>query len=373
MNPMVCAFRGKSRNQGGDVSYDLFSNKRKTQAFNIALHTASPQSLAKDRNLWYGCRACGVVSYAVSKVGFCGPFTCLEDVRMQDKGFLPRPMLDLTFKALFGRETNKNLLLSLLNAVLERPGFVPLVEVTLQNPALDYEVIGEKHPLLDVKARDEKGRIFNVEVQLAEQKTFPQRLLYYWSKIYAHQLAEGEHYVKLRPTISVAFLDFALDEREGYSRRVVAWDETHHLIFSEHLEMVLFELPKFSLELGEEIPSKRERWLYFLKEAKSMSAELLEQWKTPEIEQAIKELKKLSQDPQWRTSYLDREKALRDYISIMAEKFEDGWEKGMEKGMEASKLLFVRRLLAKGMEKKEIAELVGITEEEVAKLEATEG
>jgi predicted transposase/invertase (TIGR01784 family) len=243
-----------------------------------------------------------------------------------------RPMLDMTFKAIFGREGKEHLLLSLLNSVLERPGFVRLTEVEYLNQYLDYEGEGEKHPAVDVRVRDQLGRQFNVEVQIGYQKTWPQRMLYYWSKMYAHQLLEGEKYVDLNPAICLVFLGFALDKREGYMRRVVAWDETHGVAFSEHLDLVLFEMPKFLQADLEKVSDERERWLCFLKEGQTMATDVVERWKTPEIIEAMEELKKLSKDRAWRERYNDREKALRDYISMMTERFEEGREEGRDRG-----------------------------------------
>jgi predicted transposase/invertase (TIGR01784 family) len=162
----------------------------------------------------------------------------------------------------------------------------------------------------------------------------------------------------------------------------VLWDETHQRIFNEHLEMVLFELPKFSLLEPLEVPAKRERWLYFLKETNAMTSELLEQWKTPEIEEAVRELERLGRDPEWRMMYMDREKALRDYLSLIVERyeegrekgreegFEEGIEKGIEKGREEEKQEMAVRLMEMGSGVEQIVKVTGLSAEAIAALQA---
>jgi PD-(D/E)XK nuclease family transposase len=43
-----------------------------------------------------------------------------------------RPINDFAFKKIFGSPENRNVLISLLNAILELP--IPIVDITIENP-----------------------------------------------------------------------------------------------------------------------------------------------------------------------------------------------------------------------------------------------
>lgn len=50
----------------------------------------------------------------------------------------------------------------------------------------------DKFSILDVKATDEQGKLYNIEMQIINQVYYCQRALYYWSKLYTSQLAQGD-------------------------------------------------------------------------------------------------------------------------------------------------------------------------------------
>jgi predicted transposase/invertase (TIGR01784 family) len=60
-----------------------------------------------------------------------------------------------------------------------------------------------KESVLDVKAQDESGRIFDVEIQVISSPYYTKRSLYYWAKVYESQLKESELYSTLNPVICI--------------------------------------------------------------------------------------------------------------------------------------------------------------------------
>jgi predicted transposase/invertase (TIGR01784 family) len=94
---------------------------------------------------------------------------------------IPRidPKVDYAFKRLFGREPNQALAVHLLNAVLKPPPAERVVELELLNPFNDKDRLDDKLSILDIKARDQSGRQFNVEMQLLANRYFRQRVPYY--------------------------------------------------------------------------------------------------------------------------------------------------------------------------------------------------
>ena len=52
--------------------------------------------------------------------------------------------------------------------------------------------LDDKVSILEIKAWDDQGRLYNLEMQMLATASLVQRLLYYWSRMYAQRLAEGD-------------------------------------------------------------------------------------------------------------------------------------------------------------------------------------
>lgn len=91
-----------------------------------------------------------------------------------------RPTVDYAFKRLFGREQNRELLIHLLNAVRKPPPGSEIVDLSILNPFNDKETDADKVSVVDIKARDQSGRQFIVEMQMLSGRFLSKRLLYYW-------------------------------------------------------------------------------------------------------------------------------------------------------------------------------------------------
>ena len=106
------------------------------------------------------------------------------------------PRVDFAFKKLFGSEENKDLLISLINAIVSEQEQV--VEVELKNPYNLADYRAGKMSILDIKAKSENGRWFNVEMQISEDYNFDKRAIYYWAKLVTEQLSEGKMFKELK-------------------------------------------------------------------------------------------------------------------------------------------------------------------------------
>jgi predicted transposase/invertase (TIGR01784 family) len=172
------------------------------------------------------------------------------------------PKVDYAFKKLLGSEANLDLLTDLLHAVLRPPPERRIVALELLNPFNEKDAVEDKLSVLDVKARDASGRLFNVEMQMAVPGHFPQRLLYYWSRLYTQQLQEAGDYPNLRQTVSIAFLNgVVFRDHPGLHHRFRLLDGDTGLVLSDHLEIHLVELPKFALR-PEELAGGFDVWCY---------------------------------------------------------------------------------------------------------------
>ena len=76
------------------------------------------------------------------------------------------PRVDVAFKKIFGTPAWSSLTMSLIDAVLQPAPGHHVVHLDLLNPYSEKDSLDDKLTILDIKARDERGRLFNVEMQM---------------------------------------------------------------------------------------------------------------------------------------------------------------------------------------------------------------
>ena len=75
---------------------------------------------------------------------------------------------DFAFRKIFGNENRKETLISFLNAVLDFHGDQRITEVTILNPYQLPKLKGGKVTIIDVKATDQAGRTYIIEMQVGD-------------------------------------------------------------------------------------------------------------------------------------------------------------------------------------------------------------
>ena len=156
------------------------------------------------------------------------------------------PKLDLVFKLLFTQDTS--ILLNLVNAVLASPEHLHLKTLELKDPSLlPDEDLQEKFIVLDIRARDDRNREYDIEMQVRKYGSYPERAVYYLSKLYAGQLETGAQYHALKPAIGIHFLDYEQFPTHLSWQWAFEWRDRQHpeVRLTEHLLLHIIELPKF--------------------------------------------------------------------------------------------------------------------------------
>jgi len=223
------------------------------------------------------------------------------------------PKIDLVFKKIFGTEKNKNILKSLINSIL--PKEEQVVELTIKNPYNEQDFIGDKLSIVDIKATDENGNWYDIEIQVKEQKHYGKRAIFYHSEIYGNQLTEGDTYDKLHKTIIISILDFDYFSKDKrYFRRCCYKDfETDELYPQlDYADLYFIELRKFDNEL-KNIKTTLERWITFLNKATEYEKDTIpEELQEPEIVQAFDTIEEMSLNTKEREYYEAGKKVMRD-------------------------------------------------------------
>ena len=66
--------------------------------------------------------------------------------------------------------------------------------------------------MLDVKATDNLGFRYNIEVQLLRYPNFHERCLHYWARLFNENFKEGEPHSRLRRTVCIAIVNHAFED-----------------------------------------------------------------------------------------------------------------------------------------------------------------
>ena len=245
------------------------------------------------------------------------------------------PKIDYAFKRVFGVERNRDLLIHLIHSVLRPSPEDQITDIELLDPFSEKETITDRVTILDIKARDQRGGQFNIEMQMIAHAFFLQRILYYWAKFHQQQIQEGYSYSVLRPTVSICFLnDTLFPEIPEYHLAFQLMDPEYRVQLCRDITIHLIELPKFKRE-HEDLADPLDRWLYFLVNGEQLDRDTLPpQLDMLEIRHAMEELEMLTKNELERERYENRLKAIRDDIARRETALELGLTKGRAEGRE---------------------------------------
>ena len=283
------------------------------------------------------------------------------------------PTSDIFVRFLLGLEENKPILIDFINTILLDSEFEPAADLTILNPFNLKAVLDGKESILDIKAEDKTGRVFDVEIQVIGNASFVKRSLYYWAKNYHSQLKESEYYTKLKPVICINILDFIIfeDIKKAHSCFLAAEKDNPEYILSEDFQIHFFELPKIDVENMETFKNRLEKWAYFFKNEGLLSEEEEMQVliKNDSImKQAHESYKKFTSSNEMLEIYEAREKRIKDEVSNIAFAREQGIEQGIEQGSYDKAVETARRMLEKKFSIDDIAEITNLSPDKIVGL-----
>ena len=224
------------------------------------------------------------------------------------------PINDFAFAKTFARPENNVALISLLNAILQFER--PIEDVTIRNPFNYQDFSEDKLTILDIKATDTEGRIFNVEMQLSVHSGLVQRIVYYGCEVYTDQLRKGDDFSDLNPVFAICILNGVLwrENPKVHHRFRLTDQETGRILF-DTIEIHMLELGWYNLaEKDLNNASSAERWIYWLLNAQQYEAEQLGSlFPEPGFQAATESLVQIHQKTEDKVMYDAREKAIRNH------------------------------------------------------------
>jgi predicted transposase/invertase (TIGR01784 family) len=282
------------------------------------------------------------------------------------------PKSDFVFKLVFGDQRNVDVLAAFLQAVLDIPP-EDYDTLTIIDPNVKREALGDKAGVLDVKLKTKSGKIIDVEIQVDSYLPLRERIVYYVSKMVTEQIGKGQKYDVIKRVISVVITDFAvIDGSPGYHHTFRLYDARHNIELTDLVEIHTLELPKLPMQQdGSELWS----WLKLFDTQKEEDLTMLAEQK-PMLRKVVGILQELSQDERARLLYEQQEKWRMDYESSMSNATriglqrgrEEGRQEGLEEGLEKGRREMAKKMKADGLSVSMIATYTNLSAEEIETL-----
>jgi len=288
---------------------------------------------------------------------------------------------DIIFKIVFGSDSSVPVLRALLNALLGLQGSARIAELEILNPALDKEHLLDKGVVLDVKARDGQGRLYNIEVQVGPQHAYIARAVYYLTRLFTGQLEKGEPYGSLARTIGISLCDFTVfpDLADLHSTYRLQ-DRRHDRELTDLLELHFIELIKFRRDKPHELRTPFEKWLHVLKfgelyegepallpevlrqeEGIAMALESMRKAQASDEVRELIELRLKAQHDEATRLYYAREEALQEGLQKGLQKgLQEGRQEGLQEGRREMQRQTARQMLEAGLDWASITRFTGL-------------
>ena len=175
------------------------------------------------------------------------------------------PITDFGFKRLFGTESNKDLLIDFLNAIIGLKKKERIRDVTFLPPEQLGTTTKNRNAVFDIYCKTERGDHVIVEMQSEPVQFFKDRSVFYSAFPIRDQAIKGKKWnFELKAVYAVGLLNFCFSDGKDdktYLHRVKLMDIEARTVFYDKLTFVFAELPKFKKKESE-LKTQLDKWLY---------------------------------------------------------------------------------------------------------------
>ena len=214
---------------------------------------------------------------------------------------------DYLFKALMQR--NERVLKALVCALLHLKA-EEISNIELKNPIILGEHAEEKDIILDVNVCLNDEKMLDLEMQVADEKNWTERSLYYACRNYT-ELVKGGNYRKAMPSIHIGLLDFTLfKEHEKFYATYRLLEEKDHYPYTDKLQIGVVDLTRIDLATTEDQEYNIDKWARLFK-AKTWEDIRMVAAKNRTIDDAATTIYQLTADERIRQQCEAREDYLR--------------------------------------------------------------
>ena len=276
---------------------------------------------------------------------------------------LLKPKNDVVFQSIFN-QNNEKITKAFVEALLDEK----ITKMTINNDQiLVRDAPDDKLGILDLELDINNSEKVDVEIQLIERANFAERLLFYFSRLYASQIKRGDDYSEAKKVILIAIIDYHLELTQTISEMETVWKlcEKNHpnLVLTDSIEICILELDKVKNTYYKNKLDKKAQWMLFLDDPNSREVkEIME--KNNDIKDAVIEVHERSKDEQLRRIAELKEKAIMDEKAI----YKAGRLRGEKEGKLQNSIKIIKNLHSMNLTISQIAQAVDMSESEVQKI-----
>ncbi len=227
---------------------------------------------------------------------------------------------------------------------------------------------GDRSPIYDILCQTESGEKIIVEMQNREHPNFKERMLYYAAEALTRQGERGTEWAyDIKAVYLIAFTNFLISGYDGELRIDVRLKTDDGRLFTDRLRMICLQMPCFEKQV-DDCNSQFERWIYVLKNMETLNRM---PWAAKNsVFQRLAEIAEVSaMTREERAKYDSALKRYRDTLNSLqgaeAKGLAEGMAKGIAKGRAEGRAEVARRMKQRGMTAEEIADITGLTAEEI--------
>jgi predicted transposase/invertase (TIGR01784 family) len=271
------------------------------------------------------------------------------------------PLTDWGFKRIFG---DKELMMDFLNSLLEGERVITDLEYlnTEQIPE-DYD---GRRTVYDLYCKTDTGEYIIVEMQNREQTFFKDRALYYMSQSVVKQAQKGKGWrFNLTAVYGIYFVNFLLDKNElgeHFCKDIAMIDKHTGKVFNNKFRQIYIELPRF-MKSEADCNNFLEYWIYNLVNMNKLKEISFKDRKA--IFDRLEQIASQANLTEEERARLDEDwKNYNDYFNTVDFAKDEGRAEGELKKQHE----IAQKMKAKGQPSDFIADITGLTIEEIEKL-----
>lgn len=265
---------------------------------------------------------------------------------------------DTLFKMLFVKHQDllKKLVAALLGIKVEN-----IRQFVVRNEGMPPEVLGDKFCKLDINMVV-NGQLIDLEIQVANEDDYPERVMLYWAREFSTALPAGESYSMLPRTIIISIIDFRLFDCAEYHSFFQPLEVTRHTLLSDKMGFYFFELKKLPKNITED--NALLLWLSLFNANTEEDLEKIKAMEVPEMNQAINAYYAITASSEFREIERLREKARHDEAQALYH----AEQKGRSKGISERNVEIARAMLANGEPIDKIMHYTDLSKEKIEEL-----
>lgn len=276
---------------------------------------------------------------------------------------------DWAMKKMLRDKANFGILEGLITVLLNEP---VKIEEILESES-NQESDSDKFNRVDIKAKNSKGHLIIVEVQLTRQLYYLQRILYGTCRAITEHINIGEKYDQVKKVYSISILYCEYGQGDDYVYRgetkfIGLHTGNQLLVHTKEDGVIVTHLPKevfpeyylLRVNAFTKMPeSPLDEWMNYLKTGK-----VKEDTTAPGLPQVKEKLRILSMTPEERRQYDAHMDSIMVQNDVLDTARDEGRDEGRAEGRAEERINMARKLRASGMDADFISNITGLLPEQ---------